>query len=83
MFSGCNNVNMFYKISAVVLAILYLHLGYVHIHEWRNGITMQEQIMFLERDVQVMQDTYNGLYLENVELKDSLEVLNKNRSVTN
>jgi len=71
------------KILWLVLFCMWVGLTHYYFNLWRESIDMQEKIVSLERDVQVMQDTYNGLYLENTELKDSIVTLNNKIHVPN
>lgn len=70
-------------IAIVGLVILCVIQNQVYCDMRKECADLNYKILCLERDNQVMQDTYSALYLENTELKDSLLQLRTQSYVLN
>ena len=70
-------------IVIALLVILCVTQNQMYCDLRKDCADLNYKILCLERDNQVMQDTYNALYLENTELKDSLLQLRTQSYVLN
>lgn len=75
--------SLFIIILIFLSCLLFAFFAERYYNMWKHNQELQLDIIYLERDLQTMQDTYNGLYLELTEIQDSLKFLKQTTHVLN